>query len=100
MSKTNSNRNEQIERLLASLTSLRGVTAAEIASASIVRRPGSMSANTGLAPAISTASAVYAAESGVVITSSPGPMPSARRISAIASVPLPTPTAWDACCRP
>ncbi len=55
-----------------------------------------MSANTGRAPAIITASAVYAAESGVVITSSPGPMSSARRISASASVPVPTPTAWAA----
>ena len=41
-------------------------------------RSGSMSANTGVAPAIMIASAVYAADSGVVITSSPGPMPSAR----------------------
>ena len=65
-------------------------------SGSSVRRAGSMSANTGRAPAIMTASAVYAAESGVVMTSSPGPMPSARRISAIASVPLPTPTACAA----
>ena len=42
-----------------------------------------MSANTGRAPAITIASAVYAADSGVVITSSPGPMPSARRMSAM-----------------
>ena len=52
-----------------------------------------MSANTGRAPAIITASAEYAAESGGVITSSPGPMSSARRINVIASVPVPTPTA-------
>ena len=48
-----------------------------------VSRDGSMSANTGRAPAIMIASAVYAADSGVVMTSSPGPMPSARRISAM-----------------
>src|SRR5688500_5327675 len=52
-----------------------------------------MSVNTGRAPAIITASAEYAAESGGVITSSPGPISSARRISVIASVPVPTPTA-------
>src|SRR5687768_11000274 len=53
-----------------------------------------MSVNTGRAPAIITASAEYAAESGGVITSSPGPMSSARRISVMASVPVPTPTAY------
>ena len=52
-----------------------------------------MSANTGRAPAIMMANAVYAADNGVVMTSSPGPMPDARRINASASVPLPTPTA-------
>ena len=35
--------------------------------------------HTGRAPAIITASALYAADSGVVITSSPSPMPSARK---------------------
>ena len=50
-----------------------------------------MSANTGRAPAIITARAEYAAESGAVITSSPGPMSSARRASVMASVPVPTP---------
>ncbi len=52
-----------------------------------------MSAKTGRAPVIMTASAEKAAESGDVITSSPGPMSSARSASAIASVPVPTPTA-------
>src|ERR1017187_2002050 len=33
-------------------------------------------------------------ELGTVMTSSPGPMPRARRASQRASVPLPTPTAW------
>ena len=55
-----------------------------------------MSANTGRAPAIMMASALYAADSGVVMTSSPGPMSSARRINAMASVPVPTPTACAA----
>ena len=45
---------------------------------SSVSRSGSMSANTGRAPAIMIASAEYAADSGEVITSSPGPMSSAR----------------------
>ena len=70
--------------------------AATMRSGSIVRRIGSMSANTGRAPVIMIARAVYAAESGAVITSSPGPMPSARNVSAMASVPLPTPTACAA----
>ena len=38
-----------------------------------------MSANTGRAPTIMIASAEYAADSGVVITSSPGPTPSAAQ---------------------
>ena len=38
---------------------------------------------------------MYAADSGVVITSSPGPIPSARKAIASASVPVPTPTGTD-----
>ncbi len=53
-------------------------------------------AATGVAPAIMIASAENAADRGDVMTSSPGPIPSARRVSAIASVPVPTPTAWRA----
>ena len=64
------------------IAAVRGVTAAAAARGSSVIRSGSMSANTGRAPAIMIASAEYAAESGEVITSSPGPIPSAR--SAIA----------------
>ena len=48
--------------------------AAAIRSGSIVRRTGSTSTNTGRAPAIMMASALYAADNGVVITSSPAPM--------------------------
>jgi len=43
----------------------------------------------GVAPAAEMASAVNAAVRGVVITSSPGPMPAAMSASWIASVPLP-----------
>src|SRR5688572_2945566 len=72
---------------------VRGVIAASTCRGSSVSRSGSTSVKTGRAPAIITASAEYAAESGGVITSSPGPMSSARRIRVIASVPVPTPTA-------
>ena len=40
------------------------------------------------------ASAVAMNVFGTVITSSPGPIPSARRVSQSASVPLPTPMAY------
>ena len=48
---------------------------------------------TGRAPTMVIASAVKAAVSGVVMTSSPGPTPSPLSASASASVPFPTPTA-------
>src|SRR6478609_3019083 len=54
-----------------------------------------MSAKTGRAPAIITASAEYAAESGGVMTSSPGPISRPRKINVMASVPVPTPTACE-----
>ena len=54
---------------------------------------GSMSANTGVAPIRLTASAVAKKVNDGTITSSPGPIPSARRPSTSASVPEPTPTA-------
>ncbi len=59
----------------------------------MVSRAGSMSANTGRAPTMAIARAVNTADSDVVMTSSPGPMPSARNVSEMASVPEPTPTA-------
>jgi len=83
-------------RCTGRIAAVRGVTRASTCAGSSVRRSMSMSANTGVAPAIMMANAEYAAESGAVITSSPGPMPSARNASAIASVPVPTPTAWAA----
>ncbi len=75
------------------IAAVREVIAASVAAGSSVRRAGSRSANTGVAPAIAIASPENAADNGDVITSSPGPIPSARRTSASASVPLPTPTA-------
>ena len=80
-------------RCTGMIAAVRGVIAASVAAGSIVRRSGSMSANTGLAPVITMASALKAADNGAVMTSSPGPMPSARSVSASASVPVPTPTA-------
>ena len=80
-------------RCTGMIAAVRGVIAAAVAAGSIVRRSASMSANTGVAPAIMIASAEKAADSGEVITSSPGPMPIARSASASASVPVPTPTA-------
>ena len=53
-----------------------------------------MSANTGVAPIRLTASAVAKKVNDGTITSSPGPIPSARSPSTSASVPEPTPTAW------
>ena len=52
-----------------------------------------MSAKTGRAPTFVIASAVAMNVWAVVITSSPGPMPSARRESSSAAVPELTPTA-------
>ncbi len=54
---------------------------------------GSMSTNTGFAPTMLMLSAVAKKVNGVVITSSPGPMPRARRAITSASVPLFTPMA-------
>ena len=54
---------------------------------------GSTSTMRGIAPHAMTASPVNAAVKAGTITSSPGPMSSARSASVIASVPLPTPTA-------
>ncbi|OPY10207.1 MAG: hypothetical protein A4E68_00012 [Syntrophaceae bacterium PtaB.Bin095] len=53
----------------------------------------SMSEKTGFAPHQVIASAVAMKVFGTVTTSSPGPMPSAMRLSQRASVPFPTPTA-------
>src|SRR5207237_180220 len=60
-----------------------GPMSAAIRFGSIVSRTGSMSAKTGVAPTIMTARAVNAAESGVVMTSSPLPLPRVRKVRAI-----------------
>ncbi len=52
-----------------------------------------MSANTGLAPVRNAALGVATKVYGEVITSSPGPMPSARRATSSAAVPLVTQSA-------
>ena len=54
---------------------------------------GSTSTKAGVAPQKLMASAVAMKELGTVMTSSPCPMPMARRQSHSASVPLPTPMA-------
>ena len=56
-----------------------------------------MSANTGVAPASVIACATWCQVCEAQITSSPGPMPIARSVIQVPSVPLPTATA---CWRP
>ena len=70
-----------------------GVMAASIFAGSMHLVFGSQSTNTAVAPAIQIASAVAKKVFGCVMTSSPGPMPSAMSASQIASVPFPMPMA-------
>ena len=72
---------------------VRGVIAASIAAGAIVYVSGSMSTNTGVAPAYSIAATVATNVNGTVITSSPGPMPAASSARCSALVPELTPTA-------
>ena len=58
---------------------------------------GSMSTNTGVAPTLWIVPAVAKKVNGVVITSSPRPMSSARSASSSASVPLAQPIACFVC---
>ena len=83
-------------RCTGTIARVRGVTAAAQAAGSSVSVSGSTSTKTGVAPAAMTARPVNAAVIAGTITSSPAPMSSARSSSAIASVPLPTPTAMRA----
>ncbi len=53
-----------------------------------------MSANTGVAPAVTTAAAVAAKVSDGTITSSPADTPAAARARCRAAVPLETAIAW------
>jgi Transmembrane secretion effector len=75
---------------------VRGVIAAATAPGSMQKVAGSMSANTGVARARAATPAVAAKEKEGTITSSPGPMPRARRDSHRAAVPELTATQ----CRP
>ncbi|OQC23052.1 MAG: hypothetical protein BWX71_02190 [Deltaproteobacteria bacterium ADurb.Bin072] len=57
------------------LRSLRAATASLSLSGSMLKVPGSMSTNTGVAPSSETTSAVATKVNGVVKTASPGPTP-------------------------
>ena len=60
----------------------------------MVNKSSSTSTNTGIAPAHSIADTVAVAVCDTVITSSPGPISSARKAISIASVPFATPTEY------
>ena len=64
-----------------------GVIAASTLSRSMLRVTGSMSANTGVAPTSRITFAVATQEIGVVMTSSPAPMPAMRNAISIVQVP-------------
>src|SRR5450759_4179236 len=66
---------------------VRLVIAASSLSRSMLRVTGSMSANTGVAPTSSITFAVATQEIGVVMTSSPAPMPAMRRAISMVQVP-------------
>ncbi len=66
---------------------MRGVIAASMRAGSMCRVVGSMSTNTGRAPTLSTALAVAAHASGVVMTSWPSSMPSIRSATSIVTAP-------------
>src|SRR5580765_3503806 len=72
---------------------VRGVSARAMAAGSALNVIGSMSTNTGVAPTRLTDPAVAKNENVGVITSSPGPMPSAMSTASSASVPDETVTA-------
>jgi hypothetical protein len=72
---------------------VRGVIARSVAARSSVYVAGSMSTKTGAAPAITTVVAEATNENAGVMTSSPGPTPSAVNVRRSASVPDATPSA-------
>ncbi len=74
---------------------MRSVIAAATWSVSMRKSSARTSTKTGVAPVESMAITVGAAVFDTVITSSPGPMPSAWRPSLMAFVPLSTPTQWS-----
>ena len=67
--------------------------AGSISAGSMLNVTGSMSTNTGVAPTLLIDSGVAKNVNGVVMTSSPGPIPSARKLITSASVPELTPIA-------
>ena len=72
---------------------VRGVIAAAMAETSMLNVAGSISTRTGRAPSLTMAPAVAKNEYVVVMTSSPGEIPSAISASRTASVPEDTATA-------
>ena len=72
------------------MAAVRSVIFSSIRSALILQVSASTSTKTGLAPNRAITSAVAAKLNGVVITSSPRPIPNAIRLINKASVPLPT----------
>ncbi len=72
---------------------VRGVIFAAMPAGSMLNVTGSISTNTGMAPTRTMAPTVAKNVYGVVMTSSPGPMPSAIRQTSSASEPDETPTA-------
>ncbi len=79
-------------RCIGRIARVRGVIAASISAGSILYVRGSMSTKTGVAPTMPMASVVATNVNGVVMTSSPGPMSSARSARCSASVPEFRPT--------
>ena len=67
---------------------MRGVMAASIAAGSMQKSSARMSTRTGVAPTRRIALTVALKLNETVITSSPGPIPSAWRIASRATVPL------------
>ncbi len=70
-----------------------GVIASSTCLESRLKVSGSMSTKTGLAPNRTMAPTVAKKVYGVVMTSSPGPISTAIKVSKMASDPDPTPTA-------
>src|SRR5262245_5340470 len=73
---------------------VRGEIARFTRAGSTARLSGSTSTNTGVAPAMRIVEVDAMNEKAGVMTSSPGPTPSAARAMRRASVPEPTPIAW------
>ena len=80
-------------RCTGMIARVRGVTAAAIASGSMFWSSRT-SANTGVAPTATIVAVEATNEFGGVITSSPGPRPSARMPRISASVPELSATTW------